>query len=30
MKYKLHKYELAQLANLCCEEVDEVRSLVPR
>ncbi|CAG8468050.1 9691_t:CDS:2 [Ambispora leptoticha] len=29
LKYNIHKYELAQLANLCPEEVDEVKSLIP-
>ncbi|KAG9300274.1 hypothetical protein G9A89_011347 [Geosiphon pyriformis] len=29
LKYGIHKYELAQLANLCPEEVDEVKSLIP-
>ncbi len=30
MRHKLHKYELAQLANLVCEEIDEAKSLIPR
>ncbi|RGB35162.1 cytidine deaminase-like protein [Rhizophagus diaphanus] len=29
MRHKLHKYELAQLANLVCEEIDEAKSLIP-
>ncbi|CAG8625622.1 26058_t:CDS:2, partial [Racocetra persica] len=30
MRHKLHKYELVQLANLCCDEVEEAKSLIPR
>ncbi|CAG8450519.1 5302_t:CDS:2 [Acaulospora morrowiae] len=30
LRYKLHKYELVQLANLCCEDVEEAKSLIPR
>ncbi|CAG8541252.1 5753_t:CDS:2 [Paraglomus occultum] len=29
VKHNLHKYELAQLVNLCPEELDEAKSLVP-
>ena len=30
MQKKLHKFELASLANLCPESADEAKALVPR
>ena len=30
MQKKLHKFELAALANLCPETADEAKSLIPR
>ena len=30
MQKKLHKFELAALANLCPESAEEAKSLIPR
>ncbi|RHZ56714.1 hypothetical protein Glove_397g11 [Diversispora epigaea] len=29
LRHKLEKYELVQLANLCCDDVEEAKSLIP-
>ena len=30
MQKKLHKFELAQIANLCPESAEEAKALIPR